>query len=264
MTKTLQDLRREAGYKSAKDFAEAVGISESSYSRYEANPENINMKAAIKLADFLGCSLDMIMGREPVTIEDMRGDVQKFYDSLTPKSKELFDEFAGFIQLRDIEIREKARQEEVEKYLQIASSFEQRLYADASGIDRGDGKDFLRELLHADARGKRELFRWFVDDELATDRFDKAESARYKTFEALAEGELAEFFDGKWSKPIDNSDETRAAKAYMEERGQAAFDDIFNPREAEDKELLEHIMAAYDSLHPQPKEVINYAIIDLD
>ena len=89
MVKTLQELRKEAGYKSAKDFAEAIGMSESTYSRYESNPDNINMKAAIKLANFLHCSLDMVMGREPVNVEDMRGEVQKFYDSFPTRNSSM-------------------------------------------------------------------------------------------------------------------------------------------------------------------------------
>ena len=37
--RTLQRLRREAGYRSAKDFAAVLGIPASTYARYERQPE---------------------------------------------------------------------------------------------------------------------------------------------------------------------------------------------------------------------------------
>ncbi|MBR1830317.1 MAG: helix-turn-helix transcriptional regulator [Atopobiaceae bacterium] len=82
MAKNIQDLRREAGYRSAKDFAAAIGIPASTYNRYEAQPDAIPLRQAWAIADFLGCSIDMVVGREPVSAEDMRGDAQKFYDGL--------------------------------------------------------------------------------------------------------------------------------------------------------------------------------------
>lgn len=68
--RTLQRLRREAGYRSAKDFAEQVGIPSSTYARYERAVEGpdcgIPLSSAWQIADALGCSIDLVVGREDI------------------------------------------------------------------------------------------------------------------------------------------------------------------------------------------------------
>ena len=58
--RTLQRLRREAGYASAKEFAAVLNIPNSTYSRYERAPEGPNsgipLSAAWAMADELGSS----------------------------------------------------------------------------------------------------------------------------------------------------------------------------------------------------------------
>ena len=53
--RTLQRLRREAGYRSAKEFAEALGIPGSTYARYERAGDGadcgIPLSAAWQIAD---------------------------------------------------------------------------------------------------------------------------------------------------------------------------------------------------------------------
>ena len=65
--RTLQRLRREAGYRSAKDFAAVLGIPTSTYARYERQPEGpdcaIPLSSAWQIADALGCSIDLVVGR---------------------------------------------------------------------------------------------------------------------------------------------------------------------------------------------------------
>ena len=65
--RTLQRLRREAGYRSAKDFAEVLNIPSSTYARYERAVEcpecGIPLAAAWQIADALGCSIDLVVGR---------------------------------------------------------------------------------------------------------------------------------------------------------------------------------------------------------
>ena len=79
MAKSIKDLREEKGYRSAREFAEALGIAASSMSRYDRDPETIPMKHAIAMADLLECSVDEIVGRTPVT--SGRNELQEVYDT---------------------------------------------------------------------------------------------------------------------------------------------------------------------------------------
>lgn len=101
MASTLQELRREAGYDTAKEFAEELGISPATYSRYEQKPENIPTSATWKLADYLGCSIDAVVGREHISVEDMRGPQQRFYDGLSRDGRRLMNEFMEFVDQRE-------------------------------------------------------------------------------------------------------------------------------------------------------------------
>lgn len=64
MTSSLQQMRREAGYRSARDFAVEINIPPSTYSRYERHPESIPTYSAMPIADKLGCSVDKVLGRK--------------------------------------------------------------------------------------------------------------------------------------------------------------------------------------------------------
>ena len=101
--RTLQKLRREAGYSNANDFAKVLGIPGPTYSRYERQPESpdckIPMGAAWKIADALGCSIDLIVGHANADSEGTR--VQRMYDALTPGSRARLDEYLDFIEYRE-------------------------------------------------------------------------------------------------------------------------------------------------------------------
>ena len=101
--KTLQGLRREAGYRSAREFAERLGIPAPTYARYERQPDTpdtkIPMGAAWRIADALGCTIDLVVGREREEGEGAR--VQRMYDALTPGSRERVDEYLDFIEYRE-------------------------------------------------------------------------------------------------------------------------------------------------------------------
>ena len=109
--RTLQNLRRKAGYASARAFAERLGIPAPTYAKYERQPETpdnrIPMGAAWKIADALGCSIDVVVGRYDEDDEAMR--IQKMYDSLTPGSRERVDEFLDFIEYREHMIASQGR-----------------------------------------------------------------------------------------------------------------------------------------------------------
>lgn len=60
----LQECRKAAGYKSAKDFAEHIGMSVRTYTNYEQEVSELTLGLAWKFADALGCSIEDISGRE--------------------------------------------------------------------------------------------------------------------------------------------------------------------------------------------------------
>lgn len=104
--RTLQRLRRLAGFSSAKDFAAEVGIPETTYARYERAPETpqcgIPMANAWAIADRLGCSIDLVVGREdidkprPLTIDDRAR-------ALTRESRRMLDDYLDYLEHRDAE-----------------------------------------------------------------------------------------------------------------------------------------------------------------
>lgn len=129
MAKNIQDLRREAGYRSAKDFAAAIGIPASTYNRYEAQPDAIPLRQAWAIADFLGCSIDMVVGREPVSAEDMRGDAQKFYDGLSRESRALLDDYMGYLAHREQKAAKRRRDRATEVNRALLTHYKARFDA---------------------------------------------------------------------------------------------------------------------------------------
>lgn len=99
--RTLQRLRREAGYRRAKDFAAEVGIPASTYARYERNPDGpacgIPMAAAWAIADKLGCSIDLVVGREDIDAP-APDSIQSRYDALTPEGRELVNGYLAYVE----------------------------------------------------------------------------------------------------------------------------------------------------------------------
>ncbi len=102
--RTLQRLRREAGYRSAKDFAAVLGIPASTYARYERQPEGpgcaIPLSSAWQIADALGCSIDLVVGRADIdaagapTLDDRAG-------ALSLNAQETLAAFMDFLEQRD-------------------------------------------------------------------------------------------------------------------------------------------------------------------
>ncbi len=105
-TGNLQRLRRAAGYRTARDFAEAVGIPVSTYSRYERGGAGedcgIPMANACIIAEALGCTIDEIVGR---TKEDLSPD-----EALIARIRSLSDLGQGMLidYLSYLEHREKS------------------------------------------------------------------------------------------------------------------------------------------------------------
>ena len=117
MAKTLQQIRKDAGFRSAREFAESAGIPVSTYTRYEQSPDTIPIKAAWDLADRFGCSIDAVVGRVEPEPDAMRGEVQRFHDSLSGPNKKLHDEFMAFLAAREADTQARiAEAEEMRRW----------------------------------------------------------------------------------------------------------------------------------------------------
>lgn len=89
MSSNLLKVRKAAGYRSSKSFAERVCLPPSSYARYESNPDRIPIQVAWRIADELGITIDEVVGRRPTRPADLRGEFQKDFDDLPPADRDL-------------------------------------------------------------------------------------------------------------------------------------------------------------------------------
>lgn len=64
MKTNLQTMRKRAGFRSAKAFADHIGMSVNTYTNYEQGVSAISLEKAWEFADELNCTLDEIAGRE--------------------------------------------------------------------------------------------------------------------------------------------------------------------------------------------------------
>ena len=109
--RTLQQLRREAGFRSGKEFADFLGVPAPTYARYERQPDGpdnaIPLRAAWRIADALGCSIDLVVGRDSEESEGSR--VQRMYNALSDSSRERLDEYLDFIEYREHVVAQQRR-----------------------------------------------------------------------------------------------------------------------------------------------------------
>lgn len=64
METKLMELRKAAGYSNRDDFAAAIKVKPDTYKTWENGKVTINVQQACMLSDFLGCSLDDLIGRK--------------------------------------------------------------------------------------------------------------------------------------------------------------------------------------------------------
>ena len=64
MKTQLQRIRKDRGFKSAKAFAEHIGMSKDTYTNYEQGARPITLELAWEFADVLGFTLDELAGRD--------------------------------------------------------------------------------------------------------------------------------------------------------------------------------------------------------
>lgn len=65
MKTQLQAIRKQAGYKSAKAFADHIGMPVGTYTDYEQGRRMFTLEKAWEFADALDCTLDELAGRKP-------------------------------------------------------------------------------------------------------------------------------------------------------------------------------------------------------
>lgn len=110
MKTRLQEFRKRAGFKSAKAFAEEIGLSPNTYTNYEQGKVSLTLEKAWEFADIFACSLDELAGRKrPLKqYSDQRQvDLNSNYEALTDEGKD-----AALGAVRGIRASESARANE--------------------------------------------------------------------------------------------------------------------------------------------------------
>ena len=245
MPNSLQNLRKEAGYRTAKDFAEAVDIPAPTYTRYEQEPAKIPIERAWIIADFLGCTIDAVVGRTPIKPSEMRGPVQRVYDALSDKNKGLLDDYLDYIQYKDSKEQARDRAQDQRRYEELVQQYSRQFYE-----SMGSGEaDFIDLVSLGDADALRARFLEFVETRLADERdreiadaLDMAESvgrrnARDNGWEFEVAGERFLIRDTKPKEPL--SIELACYK----------LSNMLSVQyEERDREVLEGITSAYDGM----------------
>lgn len=94
--KHLQELRRENGFSSAREYAERLGISASKYTEYEQGRTPLPMEVAWLIADDFNITLDELGGRTPpahdsetlVLIDEDQREINQSYLAMNDEGKE--------------------------------------------------------------------------------------------------------------------------------------------------------------------------------
>ena len=129
MAKSLQELRKDAGFRTGRELAKACGFSPSTYARYEKDRETIPAKSAWKMADALGCSIDAVLGRDDPGDMDQRGDFQKRYDALSRASRATLDDFLAFLESKESAGKERERLQREYQIKALCSRYQDMFFA---------------------------------------------------------------------------------------------------------------------------------------
>lgn len=102
MKTQLQAMRKRAGYKSAKAFADSIGMNSATYTDYEQGRRAFTLEKAWEFADVLECSLDELAGRrwppdDLTTMDPRRRTMIESYDALTDDGKTLASEMVASV-----------------------------------------------------------------------------------------------------------------------------------------------------------------------
>ena len=78
----LQAMRKRAGFKSARAFAEHINMPIDTYTAYEQGKVNISLLQAWEFADILNCTLDELAGRKSPNVHpSISADEQEIIDA---------------------------------------------------------------------------------------------------------------------------------------------------------------------------------------
>lgn len=130
MASALYELRKQAGFKSAKDFAAAEGIPAATYARYESSPDKIPLKSAWQLADRFGVAIDVIVGRARPEKPAAGGAVQQAFDALTEQSQASLSDYLAFLSQRDERQAAQRAADELRRYDAVCYRLEQVFLAE--------------------------------------------------------------------------------------------------------------------------------------
>lgn len=102
MKTQLQAMRKRAGFKSAKAFADSIGMNSATYTDYEQGRRAFTLEKAWEFADVLECSLDELAGRrwppdDLTTMDPRRRTMIESYDALTDDGKTLASEMVASV-----------------------------------------------------------------------------------------------------------------------------------------------------------------------
>lgn len=234
---SLRRLRKAAGWPTAKAFAESIGVPAPTYARYEQSGDgpdtNIPMKAAFTIADALGCSIDAIVGREQADVDAVRGDMQRRYDALSDDGKQLVDDFLNMAEMREDRAKKLRQSELARVYMKDARKLELQFL---ESLDEGKADEgFLFLGTSEDLRAAFEEFALDMATAAEADAIERRCEAALRTLKDPSEERVAEL------------------RSKLEEESDAKIEGV-----------VEGIMAAYDSMHPDAGKRIDYAVMHLN
>ncbi len=193
MPSDLSVLRRRAGYKSQKAFAEAAGIPLPTYARYETNPAKIPIKSAWAIADMLGTSIDVVVGRRSITDADAEaGEVQREYDALSESGRDSMDEFRRYVRWQE----ERGRADDERRCARVFDLVMYR-YADMLLADQAESAAFGEAVVWDDPAAARRAFERYLNKQAEKKRAASAgeDEAKVKARHEAAIAKLMEAWD---------------------------------------------------------------------
>lgn len=240
MARTLQDLRQEAGYESARKFALEHDLTYATYCRWERSPEKIPMETAWELANTFNCSIDEVVGHETghssrIKAKPASSAYQQAIEALSEEGKQLVADAIELAQLRDRKNQHRKEEAETRYWERICQRYEAAMWVQQPlpatfnalpmgagvALDRERFSEYLAEL--ARTKREREIKEKYAD--LAKDL-----AVNGGTFEGKNPGEAD--YDQQMSELADEAINLELEKA-----------------EAADDETIGKIMAAYDRIH---------------
>lgn len=107
----LKELRLSKGYKTQKEFAEAINVSKSTYNYWENEKIEIDYASLKMLADFFNVTIDYLLGRDNPEVlyipENMRNIPLAFHNGIEDLTQEDIDDVSKYIEF--IKNRKKNR-----------------------------------------------------------------------------------------------------------------------------------------------------------